>query len=202
MGQEFDAIVLAGGSATRMGRNKLQESLGSRTILEELIASLADASTVVIVGTPETVDFDKLRWATERTDENLILVSEVPAGSGPAMGIAAGARALAKSDTNKPVTVFGGDMPFAAQAAEPLLAALDERNVAILSDGSDQPQYLASAWSHSALLAATAGTQPGDSVKSVFAGLDFAIVADHTNAAFDIDDENDLEFAKSRLDAS
>lgn len=203
MVQPFDAIVLAGGGSTRLGRNKLDEELGPRSVLQNLVASLETANMIVVVGTPATVDLAKLLRATEHTDENLILVSEHPPGSGPAMAIAAGARALAETTPDFPpdhaTLVIGGDMPFAASAIPDLLAALTETDIAVLTDSSNQPQYLASAWHRQTLLTATATTTPGDSARSLFIHLDFQAVRDHTNASQDIDTEEDLTKAQARL---
>lgn len=197
--EPFNAIILAGGASTRFGRNKLNERLGSRTLLEQVVSSIADAEQIVIVGTPETVDSAKLRWATERTTDSLLVVSEEPAGSGPAMGIAAGARALAAAASSNPVLVVGGDMPFVATAIPQLLTGLIHAPVATLVDAEEVQQQLASVWRLDQLLAATTATKPGDSVRSLFANLEVAFVPEQTGAAFDVDKQADLDLANSRL---
>lgn len=198
----FDAIVLAGGRSTRLGRNKLNESLGPQTVLERVVTSLGLADTIVIVGTDQTVDIAKLRWATERTTEALIMMTEEPAGSGPAMGIAAGVRGLGESKPEKHTVVLGGDMPFVTRAVPALLGALTGHQAAVLIDNDNQVQYLASAWQHRALLTATAHTKPGDSVRSIFTEINAAQIHDLYDASLDIDTESDLGRAIAKLDAA
>lgn len=194
----FDAVVLAGGASSRLGRNKLNEPLDTETVLQHTVGSLEQATTVVVVGTSSTVDVNKLRWMVDRTDENLILVSEEPPGSGPAMGIAAGIRALPGEPKSSPVLVVGGDMPFVGNAIQELFAPLGESEVAVLVDDEGHKQFLASAWSRDALLTATSATKPGDSVQSLFDSGTAARVKDQFGASFDINQEDDLEQARKR----
>ena len=115
------------------------------------------------------------------------------------MGIAAGVSAVDPSDPSKPVVVLGGDMPFAARAIPALLEALDKNTVALLGDDDGTHQFLVSAWNRQTLITATSATQPGDSVRSLFANLDPLVVRDQTNSAFDIDTEEDLATARAQL---
>lgn len=198
----FDAIVLAGGRSTRLGRNKLNESLGNRTILERVVMSLELADTVVVVGTEQTADLSQLMITTGRSTEKLIITSEDPPGSGPAMGIAAGIAALGQSEPYKHTVILGGDMPFVSTAIPSLLTALSTHRVAVLVDNDNQMQYLASAWNHESLIRAASNVRQGDSVRSLFSGIEIAQVLDRHQASIDIDTEADLGRAIAKLDAA
>ena len=76
----FDGIVLAGGSATRLGGvDKALVEAGGKPFLERAIEALADARRTIVVGPPREVTAPSLLW-----------VEESPAGGGPAAALGAG----------------------------------------------------------------------------------------------------------------
>jgi molybdopterin-guanine dinucleotide biosynthesis protein A len=122
--QEFDAIVLAGGAARRMGGvDKTALEIDGVRILDRVVAGLADASTVSIVG-PEV-------------------------SGGP---VAAIASALPRLEAPVVVTL-AGDQPWIGPAVPLLVDGLADADVAVLAaDG--RRHYLAAAWRTSSLRAA------------------------------------------------
>ena len=73
----FDAVVLAGGSARRLGgADKPGLAVGGATMLDRVLAACADARTTVVVG-PERTTARPVRGARER-----------PPGGGPVAVIA------------------------------------------------------------------------------------------------------------------
>lgn len=110
MTSSVTALVVAGGGSTRFGDDKLEQPLGSTTVLGHLLDSLPAHWAVVVVG-PQRPLARAVTWAQE----------DQPDG-GPLAAIGAG---LAVVDTDL-VVVLGGDMPFAGPAAERLAKALAE----------------------------------------------------------------------------
>lgn len=175
---EYDAIVLAGGLATRLGGvDKTGLDVGGTPILERVTGGLADARAVVVVG-PEV-------------------------RGGPVLALAAG---VARTQAPIVVTV-AGDQPFVAGAVPHLLTALagtalalsawaapgEGHDVAVLvADG--HTQYLAAAWRRPALLAALARFDElaGLPVRLLFDGADAVAVPDTGGWSRDVDTAADL----------
>ncbi len=143
-----DAIVLAGGRASRMGGvDKPAIVIGGRSMLDAALDSVRDCGTVVVVG-PHRPELDA----------RFRQVREVPPGSGPVAAIGTGMSAL---DTAAPwIVVLAADMPFLTDAAvhELLARATESTADAVFAiDASGRPQYLVGVWRRSALVAALAG---------------------------------------------
>ena len=170
----FDAIVLAGGRATRMGgRDKTVMTIGGIAMVDRVLASVSAARQVVMVG-PE-VD------------------------GGP---VAALASALPGLEEDVVVTL-AGDMPFVGGAIHPLLAALaaapDDTHAAVLvADG--RRQYLAAAWRRSALAWRLAAVPPRDAPMRALFTDQVVEVPDAGGWSLDIDTPDDL--AAARADSS
>ncbi|MBV9293581.1 MAG: NTP transferase domain-containing protein, partial [Frankiales bacterium] len=96
-GPSYDAIVLAGGQSRRMQvEDKTRVMVGGRPLLDRVLAAVAGAAQVIVVGEERRTDVP-VRWTCEE-----------PRGSGPASALAAGL-ALADADV---VVVLAGDLPF------------------------------------------------------------------------------------------
>src|SRR3954466_1211532 len=77
----WDAVVLAGGRARRMGSDdKLLLDVGGRSMLSRVLDAVAGAGRIVVVGPRRAVDVEvELVWCREQ-----------PEGSGPAAALRAG----------------------------------------------------------------------------------------------------------------
>jgi molybdopterin-guanine dinucleotide biosynthesis protein A len=176
----MDAIVLAGGSARRMGGvDKAMLEIGGRTLIDRVLDAFPDAGMIVVVGPRRQID-RRVLWTREE-----------PAGGGPAAALGAG---LARLDAER-VAVAAVDHPFLTAATyERLAAAADGHQGAIATDGSGRDQYLVAVYESGPLLSALAGRR---ALRDVVAELDLARVTD-VRASFDIDTEAD--FTKGQRD--
>ncbi|MFB6839027.1 NTP transferase domain-containing protein [Streptomyces sp. NPDC056361] len=126
----YDAVVLAGGAARRLGgSDKPGVRVGGRTLLDRVLAACSDAGRTVVVGDPRPT-VRPVRWTRED-----------PPGGGPLAALDAGTRQT-EADV---LLVLSADLPFldAATVRRLLdaLAAAPEAEVALLADtdGRDQP---------------------------------------------------------------
>lgn len=150
---ELDAIVLAGGRASRLGgTDKPALRVGERSLVESVLAeaSAAGARRVVVVG-PD-------RPGLTLTAGDLRMVQEDPPGGGPVpalhRGLAEipatpGGPALAGRDSAW-VLLLAADLPFLrARHLGALLAAAQgggQGTGSVLADDTGRPQWLASCW--------------------------------------------------------
>jgi molybdopterin-guanine dinucleotide biosynthesis protein A len=150
----YAAVVLAGGRAARLGgRAKPQLEVGGRTMLEAVLAAVADAAPRVVVGPPQPVP------------AGVRVVREQPPGGGPVAAMRAG---LAAVDTDV-VAVLAGDLPFVTPG---LLADLRARLTAdgvLVVDDAGRDQYLLGVWRTAALRAALRGADGPVPVRRVVA---------------------------------
>jgi molybdenum cofactor guanylyltransferase len=184
----YDAVVLAGGGARRLGgADKPAQLVGDRTLLDRVLAAVATAGTVVVVG-PQRPVSRPVVWARED-----------PPGGGPAAALAAGLGAVEAGV----VAVLAADLPFLdAATVDALRAAGVRRDGALLRDADGLDQVLAGIWSTAALRAAVAaaGDLTGAPLRRVLGGLDAARVVAGTGRAlppwFDCDTPEDLRRAR------
>jgi len=123
---DFDAIVLAGGTARRLGGvPKHAIVVDGQTLLARTLAAVAEAARVVVVGD------EGLRSLVP----GATVVREDPPLAGPAAGIGAALPHV----TAKHVIVLACDHPYVADAVEPLLEAMGpDGAIAIDVDGRRQ----------------------------------------------------------------
>lgn len=137
--EQFDAIVLAGGAAARLGgADKPQLTVAGRTLLDHVVAAVRAARRVVVVGPEQPVG------------GAVVFCREQPPGGGPVAAIAAGLPHTAAAV----VVVLGADLPFVAPAIPLLLAAVPPAGAALLVDESGRANYLVAAWRRASLEAA------------------------------------------------
>lgn len=107
-------VVLAGGTSSRFGPDKLAARYGADDLLTAVVASLPIDWDVVMVGPPRAVG-RTVTW-----------VREDPAGSGPAAALVTGIRATLTATATSATTVLTvpGDSPQAGRGSARLLAAL------------------------------------------------------------------------------
>jgi molybdopterin-guanine dinucleotide biosynthesis protein A len=163
----FDAIVLAGGAARRLGGvDKPMLDVDGAPLLARVLAAVAAARVRVVVGPrrslvgPGAVGPGAVGPGAVGPGEPVVVwCQEQPPGGGPVAGLAAGLPHTAAPI----VVVLGADLPWIAPAVEPLLASLDEgHDLAVLRAG-ERRNYLAAAWRRPTLVnalieGATAGT--------------------------------------------
>ncbi|MFD4180046.1 NTP transferase domain-containing protein [Rhodococcus sp. NPDC058514] len=141
----YDAVILAGGSATRMGGvDKPAIVIAGRSMLSAALDAVAGAERVVVVG-PHRADLaDSIRQTQES-----------PVGGGPVLAMNAGLRELEGGTAH--VVVLAADLPFLAAASiESLVDALDrepDATAAFALDESGRVQFLLGVWRRSALSA-------------------------------------------------
>lgn len=146
---EFDAIVLAGGRARRLGGSDKPAALvGGRRLLDVALDAVAGAGLVVVVGPARPVP------------PGILVTCEDPPYAGPVAAVAAGLTALstagsiASSADDLPVVVLASDLPaLTARHVDDLRAALAETQApAVFAvDGGGRRQHLLGIWRRSAL---------------------------------------------------
>lgn len=189
----YDAIVLAGGAAKRLGgADKPGIRVGGRALLDRVLAACADASTTVVVG------------GRRSTVRPVIWTHEEPRGGGPLAALDAGIRRT----TAERVLVLSADLPFlGAEAVATLLAAAGEgqRDGALCIDQEGRDQPLVAAYRAEplrrelALLATEHGGLSGLPLRLLTHELDLARVAAGPLASFDCDTWEDIASARARI---
>ncbi|MDQ3506172.1 MAG: molybdenum cofactor guanylyltransferase [Actinomycetota bacterium] len=190
----YDAIVLAGGRASRMsGQAKPQLTVGEATMVDRVLSAVRGAANRVVVGPPQSVP------------DGVVLVQEQPAGGGPVAGMAAGLRQVEAAL----VVVLAADLPFlSAEVIASLLAGLDgdpAADLALLVDEHGRDQYLVGAWRTGRLRAALAELEPlpGRSMRDLVCAVRMLRVSMPAGSAelppwTDVDTPADLERARSQ----
>ncbi|MER6101390.1 NTP transferase domain-containing protein [Streptomyces sp. NPDC001832] len=189
----YDAIVLAGGAAKRLGgADKPGIRVGGRALLDRVLAACADASTTVVVG------------GRRPTVRAVTWTREEPQGGGPLAALGAGVRCTAAEW----VLVLSADLPFLGESAVGALlaAAVDgQRDGALCTDqdGRDQPLvavYRAEPLRRElALLATEHGSLSGLPLRLLTNELDLARVGAGPHASFDCDTWEDIASARARI---
>lgn len=185
----FDALVVAGGGARRLGgADKPALTVGARTLLDRVLAACPDATTTVVVG-PRRSTYRPVTWALES-----------PRGGGPLAALDAGLTHV-RAGT---VLVLSADLPFLrASTVRALLraAAGSDDEGAVAHDGRDQPllaAYRAEPLRRElALLHAEHGTLAHLPLRLLLPGLRLHRMP--TEDAVDCDTWDDLAAARARI---
>ncbi|MFC7878985.1 molybdenum cofactor guanylyltransferase [Isoptericola sp. NPDC057391] len=195
-----DAVVLAGGRASRLGGvPKPTVVLDGATLLDRALAAARDADRTVVVGPDPALP----------PGRDVLVAREDPPFGGPVAGLDAGLRALdAASGGSAPpwVLVLAVDVPRAAEAVAPLRAAVgttdgDLDGAYLVREG--HAQWLVGLYRRDALrraldgLAASTGSRgatglTGVPVRRLVAGLSCVEVPDVEAVSADVDTWDDL----------
>ncbi len=188
----YDAVVLAGGAARRLGgADKPGVRVGGRALLDRVLAACADAGTTVVVAGPRPTA-RPVTWAHED-----------PPGGGPVAALDAGLRQTGAAQ----VVVLSADLPFLEPATvRRLLDALETSGAegALLTDPDGRDQPLVAAYRTSALrreldaLALEHGGLTGLPLRRLTGALALTRVSDPV-ASFDCDTWDDIAAARARI---
>ncbi|WP_373921898.1 NTP transferase domain-containing protein [Streptomyces sp. T12] len=188
----FDAVVLAGGGARRLGGvDKPGVRVGGRALLDRVLAACADARSTVVVADPRPTA-RPVTWARED-----------PPGGGPLAALDAGLRRT----TSERVVVLSADLPFLDDGTvRRLLAALHTTGAdgALLTDADGRDQPLVAAYRASALrreldaLAQGHDGLTGLPLRRLTGALGLTRVPDPV-ASFDCDTWDDIATARARI---
>jgi molybdopterin-guanine dinucleotide biosynthesis protein A len=192
--EAFDAIVLAGGPARRLGgADKAAVVLGDESLLSRALHAVAAAERVIVVGPGRD------RSAVAGDDGRTLTTYEDPPGGGPVAAVAAGLPLVG----HELVVVLACDMPFVGPATIAQLAAgIGVEDAAMLVDGSGRRQFLAAAYRKPALEAAMA-TLPavhGASMWALTKSLTVAEVPTDPETTLDCDTWDDIERSRQLLE--
>jgi molybdenum cofactor guanylyltransferase len=102
-GLDVSCIVLAGGKSTRLGRNKVAESIGRHSLLERVVTSLMPFSSEIIIVSAQDSSLPKLT-----RHSNIKFIHDIFPGQGSLGGVYSGLR-VSQSFYN---LVVACDMPF------------------------------------------------------------------------------------------
>ncbi|MDA0564505.1 NTP transferase domain-containing protein [Streptomonospora sp. S1-112] len=189
--EPFDAVVLAGGAARRMGGgDKPGLRVGGTPLVERVAAAARAAEELVVVGPPR--DRPAARY-----------VREDPPGAGPVPALRAGLACVRRPW----FALLAGDLPFVRpeDLAALLAAARRHGTGAVLLDADGREQWLLGAWRTERVRAALAG-YTGGSLRGLLGSLGpapvpAAALADGARAAFDCDTPEDLAAAQTAVPA-
>ncbi|MET9668986.1 NTP transferase domain-containing protein [Streptomyces sp. NPDC006475] len=189
----YDAIVLAGGAAKRLGgADKPALSVGGRPLLDRVLGACRDAARTVVVGG---------RRATARP---VVWAREDPPGGGPLAALDAGMRQTAAES----VLVLSADLPFLGEpTVRRLIGTLGSsgREAALLTDPDGRDQPLVAAYRTEplrrelALLATEYGSLTGLPLRLLTQELDLARIHAEPLASFDCDTWEDISAARARI---
>jgi molybdopterin-guanine dinucleotide biosynthesis protein A len=191
-GDVYDAVVLAGGSARRLGgTDKPAVRVGGRALLDRVLAACSGAATTVVVADPRP------------TARPVVWAREEPPGAGPVAALDTG---LARTTAGY-VVVLSADLPFLERGTvRRLLAgvAADGADGAVLTDSEGRDQPLVAAYRSAALrreLAGLASEHAGLSglpLRRLTARLGLTRISDPV-ASFDCDTWDDIAAARTRI---
>ncbi|MCA2222225.1 DUF6457 domain-containing protein [Nonomuraea sp. NEAU-L178] len=198
MGGEYDAVILAGGQARRLGGvDKPGLSVGARAMIEDVVLAASGARKVIVVG-------------PERPLPGVIFAREDPPGGGPVPALRAGLREV----TAPRVVLLAGDLPYlrTGHVAELLRASARAAGAGadsgvglggvgggvVAVDDGGREQWLLSLWPAETLRRALDG-YTGRSLRGLLGPLVHARVALPGRPWFDCDTMDDLEEARMNV---
>ncbi|MFI8990998.1 NTP transferase domain-containing protein [Streptomyces antimycoticus] len=186
----YDAVILAGGAARRLGGvDKPALRVGGRALLDRVLDACRGAGRTVVVG-PRRPTVRPVRWAREE-----------PPGGGPVAAVDTGVR-----QTTAPVVlVLSADLPFLTpETVETLLNGVESTEGAVLIDSDGREQPLVAAYRAEplrreiALLATEHGGLGGLPLRLLVSELALARLQ-HPTASFDCDTWEDITTARARI---
>lgn len=200
-GAPFDAVILAGGQALRLGGvTKAEVLVAGRTMLDRVLDGTRTARRVVVVGP------DRLSRPGVPT------VLEHPPSGGPVAGIEAGLAfldaAAGPDEPHLPVLVLACDVPRSAAAVPRLVWALkaapDADGAHLVAEGHAQlvALYRRAPLTRALALFLEAGGVHGVSVRRLAAELDMVSVDDPDGEGADADTWDDVERLDSLISRS
>lgn len=181
----FDAVILCGGSARRLGgADKASVSLGGVTFLERAAQAAVDAQRTIAVG-PQRPAPTGLLWTIED-----------PPGGGPVAALGAGME-LVREDL---VAVLGVDFPFLEpETIRQLITQLGDADGAILADHEGRHQFLVGVYRSAKMRDALDRTPNGDrAMRHLIESLDLQVIED-PRAATDCDTWDEVRAAEAAL---
>ncbi|MFH8978220.1 NTP transferase domain-containing protein [Streptomyces sp. NPDC017890] len=188
----YDAVVLAGGAARRLGgADKPGLRVGGRALLDRVLAACAGARTTVVVADHRPTA-RPVAWARED-----------PPGGGPLAALAAGLG----HTTEERVVVVSADLPFlTGPTVRRLLSALtaSDSDGVLLTDADGRDQPLVAAYRASALrreltaLTRDRADLTGLPLRRLTGALRLTRVPDAV-ASFDCDTWDDIATARARI---
>ncbi|WP_399886711.1 NTP transferase domain-containing protein [Streptomyces sp. BBFR51] len=194
----YDAVVLAGGAARRLGgADKPGLRVGGRALLDRVLAACAGARSTVVVADPRP------------TARPVTWVREDPPGGGPLAALDAGLR----HTTAEFVAVLSADLPFlAGPTVRRLLSTLaaGDADGVLLTDGDGRDQPLVAAYRAPALRRELAALTRDREERADRAGLTGLPLRRLTGAlrltrvpdavaSFDCDTWDDIAIARARI---
>ena len=181
----FDAIVLCGGAARRLGgTDKANVVVGGKTLLERAVDAVSGARRTIAVG-PERDVTPSSTWTREE-----------PAGTGPVAALAAGLKLVEEPV----VVVLGVDFPFVDRACvDRLVESVGGSDGAIVEDDTGRHQFLVGAYRVARLEEALRDRDPRDmAVTDLMAGLEVVRLRD-PRASRDCDTWDDVHAADASI---
>lgn len=177
----WSLVLLTGGQGRRLGREKANVLIGSRTSAQRIVAQIPGAVQIIVVGSlPDGLDRD------------VDVVREEPPGGGPAAGVAAALPLI----TTELVAVLATDMPFAVPVLAALIDAYPAGADGVLAvDADGRMQYLCGVYRAGALRTALAGPMTDRAMRDVVGTLDLRSVRIE-GELLDIDTPADLQRAR------
>ncbi|GAB2463496.1 molybdenum cofactor guanylyltransferase [Promicromonospora xylanilytica] len=185
-GVAYDAVILAGGRAARLGgMSKAGLVVDGARLLDRALEASTRARAVVVVGPPELAQ--SLPAAGDR-GPGVVLTQEDPPFGGPVAGVAAGLRAV-PGPSAPWVLLLAVDVPHAAGAVGLLERTVSREPVDgayLVRDG--RPQWLVGLYRRSAFDLALSGIEAdGAAMRRLVGGLRCAEVPDPAGWSDDID---------------
>lgn len=175
----YDAVIVAGGRATRLaGSNKPEWLHDGHRLLDDALAAAAGARRTVVVGDVEV-------------PAGVLITREDPPFGGPVAAVAAGL-ALLDQATAQPrpawVLLLASDLPHAERAVRRLLSVDPGSHDGILLIDSDgRPQWLIGCYRLAALTRQLAQPNPPNSLYGLLEPLDLLAVPTSAELTADVD---------------
>ena len=180
----FDAVILAGGAARRMGgEDKALITIGATSLLQRVLGAVAEAERVICVGPRRSTAVD-VEWTQED-----------PPGGGPVAALAAG---LAR--VTAPVTLVAAvDLPFLQRTVvSRLVTACMDCEAALVVDETGFPQPLIAAYQTGPLRQRLSKLRDprGAAMKDLLEGLPYSLL-EAPGVALDCDTRVDVQLARA-----